>query len=122
MATPETSSSEFDAMKTLTEYTTRATEVTAQSLHYFGEQTSDFLRNSTHEEHLKMYLAFEALISFGFLISAFVLSTNSYAGFTTIFTGLVFCGYVGGTCKLVDALFLFLLPLCTSTLLCSALL
>jgi hypothetical protein len=93
------SSSEFDAMKTFTEYTSRASELTGEGLHFIGSQTGEYLRTSSHEDLLRACLAVEALFSIAFLITAFVLGTNSYAGFTAIFTGLVFLGYIWFTCK-----------------------
>jgi len=56
--------------------------------------SENFVVQMTSLGLIEMCVYIEGLCTIGFLITAFVLGANTYAGFTAIFTGLVYCGYV----------------------------
>lgn len=50
--------------------------------------------NATYQDMLNACLGWQALCTLGFLITAFVLGSNGYAGFTAVFTGLVYVAHI----------------------------
>lgn len=51
----------------------------------------------THTELIDGTLLAQVMFTFSFLVSSFVVSSNDYAGFLVVFTGLVFAAFIGFT-------------------------